>query len=142
MSKLSKNVQNDEEKSPPQLPAESTESGTCKRMKFEEDSQDLLDFYAEEVVVSDAEGPYLSVEEPGLSKSTVSTIPPKVAVSVENQLKDVLYTCNKYLENRDKPDKNMTFGQYVGLTLSEMPTQEQNYKRLKIVEILNEDFCI
>lgn len=143
MAKLGKNIQKEEEKSPPELSAESIDQDSCKRMKFEEGSEDLLDLYAEEVVASDSEAPYLCPEEPCvIQASTKSAIPPKVAVSVENQLKEVLYTCSKYMENRDKPDKNMTFGQYVGLTLSEMPTQEQNYKRLKIVEILNDDFCI
>ena len=39
-----------------------------------------------------------------------------------------------------KPDKNMAFGQYVGLALNDMPKREQDQKKLKIMAILHEEF--
>lgn len=56
-------------------------------------------------------------------------------------IENTLSLLNKYLEERTtKPGKDIAFGQYVGFTLAEMPLAEQNYKKIKIVEILSEDF--
>lgn len=42
------------------------------------------------------------------------------------------------LRNNVPLDKNIAFGQYVAVALSEMPIQEQNSKKIKIMEVLSE----
>lgn len=42
-----------------------------------------------------------------------------------------------YLVEKQKTNKNVAFGQYLALTLDDMPPEEQNFKKLKMVEILH-----
>lgn len=57
-----------------------------------------------------------------------------------NTIQETLGVLTSFLKEKQKPDKNVAFGQYVGLTVADMLDQEQNFKKLKIVDILNQPF--
>ncbi|XP_030764687.1 uncharacterized protein LOC115888937 [Sitophilus oryzae] len=71
--------------------------------------------------------------------STSKGVKRKLTTS-KNAVDDTLTLLQNYIKEKSVVDKNLSFGQYVGLTLADMPLREQNHKKLKIVEILNETY--
>lgn len=53
------------------------------------------------------------------------------------QVEQTLDMLQHYLVEKQKTNKNVAFGQYLALTLDDMPPEEQNFKKLKMVEILH-----
>lgn len=56
------------------------------------------------------------------------------------QVEKTLNMLQSYLVEKQQPSKNLAFGQYIGLTLDDMPAEEQNFKKLKMVEILHQPY--
>ncbi|KAF5301883.1 hypothetical protein FQR65_LT08715 [Abscondita terminalis] len=83
-------------------------------------------------------GPSHAGNTPHRQKSVAQ--PRKQRLDVQGQVQETLSALTNYLRVDKVRDRNAAFGEYVGLSLSEMPAEEQNYKRLKIVNILNELF--
>lgn len=72
--------------------------------------------------------------------SSSRTTPRRLSSDQSAIIETTLLNLNKMMDTHKKADKNVTFGQYVGQCLSEMGVREQNQKKLKIMEILNEKF--
>lgn len=76
------------------------------------------------------------------STSKVQQQKPQKTTTTGPQVEKTLNMQQSYLVEKQQPSKNLAFGQYIGLTLDDMPAEEQNFKKLKMVEILHKPCSI
>lgn len=58
----------------------------------------------------------------------------------KDKVEETLETLQAFMKSRSAPNKNMAFGQYIELSLMDMPEDKQNFKKSEMIKILHASF--